>query len=48
MLWRSLLIRILVNFAAIFLTVLLMPGLPDVPAAENMDIDDDENITGLY
>src|SRR5512139_1665174 len=26
MLWRSLLIRILVNFAAIFLTVLLMPG----------------------
>ncbi len=28
--------------------VLLMPGLPDVPAAENMDIDDDENITGLF
>ena len=26
MLWRSLLIRVLVNFAAIFLTVLLMPG----------------------
>jgi len=26
MLWRSLLIRILVNFAAIFLTVLVMPG----------------------
>jgi ubiquinone biosynthesis protein len=26
MLWRSLLIRILVNFVAIFLTVLLMPG----------------------
>jgi ubiquinone biosynthesis protein len=26
MLWRSLLIRILVNFTAIFLTVLLMPG----------------------
>jgi formate--tetrahydrofolate ligase len=28
--------------------VLLMPGLPDVPAAESMDIDDDENITGLF
>jgi formate--tetrahydrofolate ligase len=28
--------------------VLLMPGLPDVPSAENMDIDDDENITGLF
>src|SRR5512136_2453086 len=26
MLWRSLLIRVLVNFAAIFLTVLVMPG----------------------
>src|SRR5512143_3188242 len=26
MLWRSLLIRILVNFAAIFLTLLVMPG----------------------
>src|SRR5512136_880625 len=26
MLWRSLLIRVLVNFAAIFLTVLIMPG----------------------
>ncbi|NMC08696.1 MAG: formate--tetrahydrofolate ligase [Candidatus Lokiarchaeota archaeon] len=28
--------------------VLLMPGLPDVPAAEGMDIDDNENITGLF
>ncbi len=28
--------------------VLLMPGLPDIPAAESMDIDDDENITGLF
>nr|MDO8109101.1 formate--tetrahydrofolate ligase [Candidatus Sigynarchaeota archaeon] len=28
--------------------VLLMPGLPDVPAAESMDIDDEENITGLF
>nr|MDO8084989.1 formate--tetrahydrofolate ligase [Candidatus Sigynarchaeum springense] len=28
--------------------VLLMPGLPDVPAADGIDIDDDENITGLF
>ena len=28
--------------------ILLMPGLPDVPSAEGMDIDDDGNITGLF
>ena len=28
--------------------VMTMPGLPKVPAAENIDIDDDGNITGLF
>ena len=28
--------------------ILTMPGLPKVPAAENIDIDDDGNITGLF
>ena len=28
--------------------VLTMPGLPKVPAAENIDVDDDGNITGLF
>ncbi|HMF32428.1 MAG TPA: formate--tetrahydrofolate ligase [Candidatus Lokiarchaeia archaeon] len=28
--------------------ILLMPGLPDVPASEGMDIDDEENIIGLF
>ena len=28
--------------------VLTMPGLPRVPAAENIDIDDDGNISGLF
>jgi formate--tetrahydrofolate ligase len=27
--------------------ILRMPGLPEVPAAEHIDIDDDGNITGL-
>jgi formate--tetrahydrofolate ligase len=26
----------------------LMPGLPEVPAAEGMDVDDDGNITGVF
>jgi formate--tetrahydrofolate ligase len=25
-----------------------MPGLPAIPAAENVDIDDNGNITGLF
>jgi formate--tetrahydrofolate ligase len=25
-----------------------MPGLPRVPAAENIDVDDDGRITGLF
>jgi formyltetrahydrofolate synthetase len=25
-----------------------MPGLPAIPAAENVDIDDDGKITGLF
>ncbi len=29
-------------------SVLTMPGLPKVPAAENIDIDDDGRITGLF
>ena len=28
--------------------ILTMPGLPKVPAAENIDVDDDGNITGLF
>lgn len=28
--------------------IMRMPGLPEVPAAENMDIDDQGNITGLF
>ena len=28
--------------------ILTMPGLPKVPAAENIDIDEDGNITGLF
>ena len=28
--------------------VLTMPGLPKVPAAENIDVDDDGRITGLF
>ncbi len=28
--------------------IMRMPGLPDHPAAENIDIDDDGNITGLF
>ncbi len=29
-------------------SVLTMPGLPRVPAAENIDVDEDGNITGLF
>ena len=29
-------------------SVLTMPGLPKVPAAENIDVDNDGNITGLF
>ena len=28
--------------------IMTMPGLPRVPAAENIDVDDDGNITGLF
>ena len=28
--------------------IMRMPGLPDVPAAESIDIDEDGNITGLF
>ncbi len=28
--------------------IMTMPGLPKVPAAENIDVDDDGNITGLF
>lgn len=28
--------------------VMIMPGLPKVPSAENLDIDDDGNISGLF
>jgi len=28
--------------------MLLMPGLPNIPAAEHVDIDDDGNITGMF
>ena len=26
----------------------LMPGLPEFPAAENMDVDEDGNISGVF
>lgn len=29
-------------------SILRMPGLPSIPASENMDIDNDGNITGLF
>ena len=29
-------------------TVMTMPGLPKIPAAENIDVDDSENIKGLF
>jgi formate--tetrahydrofolate ligase len=29
-------------------TIMRMPGLPAIPAAENIDFDDDENIVGLF
>ena len=29
-------------------TVMTMPGLPKVPAANNIDVDADGNITGLF
>ncbi|MDO5388087.1 MAG: formate--tetrahydrofolate ligase, partial [Clostridia bacterium] len=28
--------------------VMVMPGLPKVPAAENIDVDSNGNITGLF
>ena len=28
--------------------IMTMPGLPKVPAAENIDIDDDGNIVGIF
>ena len=28
--------------------VMTMPGLPKVPAAENIDVDENGNITGLF
>ena len=28
--------------------IMTMPGLPKVPAAENIDVDDEGNITGLF
>jgi len=28
--------------------MMTMPGLPKVPAAERIDIDDDGNISGLF
>ena len=28
--------------------IMRMPGLPETPASENIDIDDDENISGLF
>lgn len=28
--------------------ILTMPGLPKIPAAENIDVDDDGNITGIF
>jgi len=29
-------------------TIMRMPGLPAVPSAENIDIDSEGNITGLF
>ena len=29
-------------------TIMTMPGLPKVPAAEAIDVDDDGNIVGLF
>ena len=29
-------------------TVMTMPGLPKIPAAENIDVDDSEKIKGLF
>ena len=29
-------------------SILTMPGLPKVPAAENIDVDDNGKITGLF
>jgi len=28
--------------------IMTMPGLPKVPAAENIDVDEDGHITGLF
>jgi len=28
--------------------IMTMPGLPKIPAAEAIDVDDDGNITGLF
>jgi formate--tetrahydrofolate ligase len=28
--------------------IMRMPGLPTIPAAENVDVDDEGNITGLF
>jgi formate--tetrahydrofolate ligase len=28
--------------------IMIMPGLPKVPAAERIDIDDEGNISGLF
>ena len=28
--------------------IMTMPGLPKVPAAESIDVDEDGNITGLF
>jgi len=28
--------------------MMTMPGLPKIPAAENIDVDDNGNITGLF
>ena len=44
---------IVINAGAGFITalngdIMTMPGLPKVPAAENIDIDDNGNISGLF
>ena len=28
--------------------IMTMPGLPKIPAAEQIDIDEDENIIGIF
>lgn len=33
---------------AILGNMMTMPGLPKVPAANNMDMDDDGNLTGVF